>query len=374
MESDHFDGGGVGASPATPRHAEAQSGSDYSDQGGVYLTSAHRTRSRRRPIPFVDSDSDEDEFNYLDTEYVPKGKGRAIGRGSTAKDVANKGATGKTATTPVAYRSHLPATSAKNNNGRIYNSTVAPPATEPSRNRSESPVFEPEDEDPPLVLRDTTTLTRPHNIIRPLLSMDGLKRARAIKAEIENNIPILQPQVKKTSSLYKVEEDAETQLIKTLREEQEMNWSEIANYLNEKRRNDGKAANFTEAAVYSRFVLNAPRIAVPVGEIGFDTKDYVHLRNPTQYTNADNSGTVVSQAGRKRVKSYDNATELKANMRKHLELEEHEDLETVERTEQLMDAVAKIERNFWVLVADEMERITTKMYQPDELASRYHAV
>ena len=152
-----------------------------------------------------------------------------------------------------------------------------------------------------------------------------------------------------------------------------MNWSDIANHLNEKHRNSGTAANFTDAAAYSRFVLNAPRIAVPIGEIGFDLKDYVHLRNPTQYTNTAGTGT-VSKAGRKRVKSYDNATELKANVRKQLELDEHGDLETAERTEQLMDAVARIERNFWILVADEMERMTTKMFQPQKLASRYHAI
>jgi hypothetical protein len=39
-----------------------------------------------------------------------------------------------------------------------------------------------------------------------------------------------------------------------------------------------------------------------------------------------------------------------------------------------MEAVAKVERNFWKIVADEMERATTKLYEPDELASRYHAI
>jgi hypothetical protein len=39
-----------------------------------------------------------------------------------------------------------------------------------------------------------------------------------------------------------------------------------------------------------------------------------------------------------------------------------------------MEAVAKIERNFWKLVADEMERATTKLYDPNTLASRYHAI
>jgi hypothetical protein len=39
-----------------------------------------------------------------------------------------------------------------------------------------------------------------------------------------------------------------------------------------------------------------------------------------------------------------------------------------------VEAVAKVERNFWKFVADEMERATTKLYAPDELASRYHSI
>jgi hypothetical protein len=39
-----------------------------------------------------------------------------------------------------------------------------------------------------------------------------------------------------------------------------------------------------------------------------------------------------------------------------------------------MEAVAKVERNFWVFVADEMERSTTKLYPPQALAGRYHSI
>jgi hypothetical protein len=204
--------------------------------------------------------------------------------------------------------------------------------------------------------------------------MNGLNRAQAIKAEIKNNISILMPQHDKTSTRRNVEEDSENVVIKTLRQEQKLAWSEIASYLNQERFNKGEAATFTDAAVYSRFVRNAPRIAISVSEVGFDPKDYMHLRHPNQYTQAQGTGA-ISKAGKKRVKNYDNATELKANVRQMVRTEVHENsLETAEMTGQLMDAVAKCERNFWKYVADELERATTKMYDADQLASRYHAI
>jgi hypothetical protein len=201
--------------------------------------------------------------------------------------------------------------------------------------------------------------------------MDGLKRARAIKAEIKNNIAVLQSPGKDASTRH-VEDDPENQLIKELREEQSMSWAEIANHLNEERRASGEPATFTESACYSRFVRNAPRIAVAVGEIGFDTKDYMHLRHPDKYVTGG-TGT-ISKAGKKRVKNFDDAKELAENIREVVKSDSYEELETAEKTEQLMQAVAKVERNFWVLVADEMERATTKMYPPHALASRYHAI
>lgn len=204
--------------------------------------------------------------------------------------------------------------------------------------------------------------------------MDGHKRARAIKSEIENNISVLMSQDKKTSTRRNDKEDPENIIIKTLRQEQKLTWNEIANYLNQERLNKGEAATFTDAAVYSRFVRNAPRIATSVGEIGSDPRDYMHLRHPNQYTQAEGTGG-ISKAGKKRVKNYDNATELKANIRQLVATEVRDNgLEDAEKTEQLMEAVAKCERNFWKYVADEMERATTKMYDPEVLASRYHAI
>ncbi|KAF1912862.1 hypothetical protein BDU57DRAFT_521424 [Ampelomyces quisqualis] len=225
-----------------------------------------------------------------------------------------------------------------------------------------------------LVLVGDTTLNRPINLTRPSITMDGLKRARAMKAEIKNNIALLQSPGKATSSRH-VEDDPENQLIKKLRQEQSMSWGDIANHLNQERRDRGEPATFTESACYSRFVRTTPRVAVAVSEIGFDTKDYMHLRQPDRYVTAEGRGTgTISKAGKKRVKNFDDAKELADNIRKVVKSDNYEELETADKTEQLMEAVAKVERNFWVLVADEMERATTKLYPPNALASRYHAI
>ncbi|KAF2818913.1 hypothetical protein CC86DRAFT_460840 [Ophiobolus disseminans] len=254
--------------------------------------------------------------------------------------------------------------------------------TKSPRIRTDSPgLFVSEDEEGPFVIRNplivkgSTELTYADNTLRkhPINTMDGLKRARAIKESINKNISVLQPPDKITSVRPNFEDDPENKIIKDLRNEQDMGWGDLANFLNQERRSRGEAANFTAEAVYTRYVRSAPKIAVPINELGFDPKDYMHLRHPNQYTNVEGTG-MISKAGKKRVKNYDNAKELEANMRKPVKEDEYGDLETDEKTEQLMDAVAKVERNFWTFVADEMERSTTKLYPAGRLASRYHAV
>jgi signal recognition particle subunit SEC65 len=245
--------------------------------------------------------------------------------------------------------------------------------TQHFQSRDSSPgLFVSEDEGRPVV-KNKTYLNPLHNTLQNATAMDGLKRARATKAEIENNISVLKPLEKQTNTRCQVTEDPDNVLIKTLHEEQEMGWKDIANFLNQERRSRNEAANFNPSSVYSRFVMSATHLATSVGEIGFDTKDYMHLRNPNQYTNGKGTGT-VSKAGKKRVKNYESAKELEANVRKQIKEEEKVELETPEKTEQLMKAVAKVERNFWIFVADEMERSTTRMYSPSVLADRYHAV
>lgn len=198
--------------------------------------------------------------------------------------------------------------------------------------------------------------------------MEGLKRARDMKEQIEMNIAVLQPRDKTTSQRRDEEENHEDQLIMTLRIEQKMKWAEITQRLNQGRRERGEADNFTENAVYARFVRLSAPTATSINEVGFHPKDYAHLREAVMAAN------VPVGKGKKRVKNYENAKELEANMRKPVKDEEHAELETSERSEQLMQAVAKVNRNFWQLVADEMERSTTRLYSPAALAGRYHAI
>lgn len=210
--------------------------------------------------------------------------------------------------------------------------------------------------------------------VKPAAHVAGFKRARSIKASIENN----------TTALYsnkpikkRVEDDPENQIIKTLRQHHQMEWTAIANYLNEERLKRGEPPTMTQPSVYSRFVRNAPRIAAANGEVGFDPKDYMYLRHPHHFVDSaavDASGAM--QMSKKRARSSDvEAKELQGNVRKRSKLaEECAELETVDKTTLLAEAVETIQRNFWTFVADELERTTGKLYDPKAIASRFGAI
>ena len=213
----------------------------------------------------------------------------------------------------------------------------------------------------------------------PIDADAALIRARALKATVSMAPSILAPPADQPTTLLPPSSDSELQLIKKLRSEQNMKWSDIAAQLNAARSEHGEAPIYTSSNTYSRFVLATPKLPTPVGEIGFHTKDYVHLRNPHQYyvsrtaTRTAKSKTLpVSKAGKKRIKNYDNATELKANVRQRATDEQVEELQGPVRTQMLVEAVAKVERNFWKLVADEMERMGTTLYDEEVLAKRWH--
>jgi hypothetical protein len=64
--------------------------------------------------------------------------------------------------------------------------------------------------------------------------------------------------------------------------------------------------------------------------------------------------------------------ELQGNVRKRSRLaEECAELQSVERTTRLVEAAATVHRNFWVMVADELERTTGTLYDPKVVAARY---
>ena len=75
------------------------------------------------------------------------------------------------------------------------------------------------------------------------------------------------------------ENDPENHLIKELRTKYMLPWPEIVVIMNAKRREQGKADTFTDAAVYGRFTRNAPRIARVEGDFSFDKNDWMYLKH-----------------------------------------------------------------------------------------------
>ncbi|KAF2622312.1 hypothetical protein BU25DRAFT_352515 [Macroventuria anomochaeta] len=198
-------------------------------------------------------------------------------------------------------------------------------------------------------------------------SIDTFKRARELKASALQNISILKP-IPSSFDERPTAATFEDTLIRTLRAEGKP-WADINAYLNERRVSNKEAPTWTEAAVYSRFILNSSTIATPAKEIGFEPRDYAHLRN----AGSGREGT--SKAGKKRVKDFQNATELSANIRKPAGESEEGIVKMDEgMVEVLMRAVAKVERSFWVFVADEVEREGGKYIEPKELEKIFHDI
>lgn len=236
---------------------------------------------------------------------------------------------------------------------------------------------------------------------------DTLKRARELKASALQNISVLQPGLATSLSARATPHTFEDTLIKTLRAEGKP-WADITACLNERRVRNQEAPTWTEDAVYSRFILNASVTAAPAKEVGFEPRDYAFLRS------AGNGRDGSSKAGKKRVKDFHNATELSANVRKPVKLQgegdddasgqphdakgktknkarskskgkgkdeerrkgEQEEIVKMDEgvAEILMMAVAKVERNFWVFVADEVERESGKYIEPKKLEKVFHGI
>ncbi|KAJ4983284.1 hypothetical protein SVAN01_11211 [Stagonosporopsis vannaccii] len=231
-------------------------------------------------------------------------------------------------------------------------------------------------------------------------------RARNLKASVVQNMSILQSAP--TSPTAHAETGSfEDTIILALRSEGRP-WGDIVAHLNERRASRKEAPTWTDKAVYSRFILRSSVTATPAREVGFEPSDYAHLKN----AGSGREGT--SKAGKKRVKDFQNATELSANIRtpavvvsadgeqavrvcsaevkgkgkgngkmkgrgKDEERRKGGAEEEVVKMDEgmielLMQAVAKVERNFWVYVADEMEREAGKYVEPKELENVFHGI
>lgn len=74
------------------------------------------------------------------------------------------------------------------------------------------------------------------------------------------------------------QDDPENHAIKNLRVNEKLSWSDITMLINAERIKKGSVPDLTDAATYSRFVRNAPRIAAQEGDADFDHRDYMHLK------------------------------------------------------------------------------------------------
>ncbi|KZM21573.1 uncharacterized protein EKO05_0000746 [Ascochyta rabiei] len=232
-------------------------------------------------------------------------------------------------------------------------------------------------------------------------SIDAFRRARELKASALQSISVLQPDSSTSMTECSTTLAFENTLIKMFHAEGK-SWVEITAHLNERRMSSSEAPTWTEAAVYSRFILSSSEPATPAREVGFEPRDYAHLRN----AGSGHEGT--SKAGKKRVKDFQNATELSANIRTPAKLHGKDDVEVQQVTakgkgkakrkskgkdenrrkgeeeetvkmdeglaEVLMRAVVKVERNFWVFVADEVERAGGKYIEPRHLQKVFHDI
>lgn len=144
------------------------------------------------------------------------------------------------------------------------------------------------------------------------------------------------------------EHDPENVEIKNMRQYEHLSWTEICRILNEERRSNGQIPDLSDAAVYSRFVRNAPRIAAQMGEDDFDTKDYMHLK--TFGTRDNGPGPRAGKAA---------GLTKKAQWNKRID-------------EALVEAVSEARKAFWSNVSDVLEARTTKKIPAEACAERFH--
>ncbi|OCK79039.1 hypothetical protein K432DRAFT_78862 [Lepidopterella palustris CBS 459.81] len=219
---------------------------------------------------------------------------------------------------------------------------------------AESPMFEPEDDQP---------LRRPGRMSN-MNSVPKLKRGETSQLP-ENNSPAiptdnatsvahqlkrklgLMPGIPGLSGREKyVENDPENHKIKHMRQHLKMSWADISKAMNEDRAKAGRPQSYTEAAVYGRFVRNGKRIAEMMGE-SFDPKDYMHLK-PSEVAKGNPPNVRTMQTDGAKF--------------------------TPEVDEQLVKAVQATNTKFWTFVADELERTSGRLYAPDKLSERYRKI
>jgi hypothetical protein len=198
-------------------------------------------------------------------------------------------------------------------------------------------------------------------------------RARTTKFRITQNSATKRNPKKKTGGRKPIEQDPINIMIKDLKCKGNMSWEEISAAIDNQLINQGEAPlELSVPAIYGRFTRNAPRIAKALGEVGFNPKDFLYMRHPHYYPTA-NQYVTASKRGGKAAHDGGIPPLLKGNVRvPAANQKDLEELQSAEMTDALRSAVDIVNDNFYMFVADEMERITGKFYDLKALEARHN--
>ncbi|KAF2122288.1 hypothetical protein BDV96DRAFT_467743, partial [Lophiotrema nucula] len=194
----------------------------------------------------------------------------------------------------------------------------------------------------------------------------------------------------------RVEDERENRIIKHLRDKEKKQWSEIAARLNHRRKQLGLPEDMTVAAVYSRYIRSTAIHRRTTIEVGLNVVDYMHLRPPKHQIDPTLAGGPAPGSAPKKIlksrrlapkapkilafpeiKEFTNSEryQLTVNTRKIVKIEDAEaDLAMPARTHMVVEAVGVVKRNFWIYVADELERLSGKLYEAKAVEKRYNAI
>jgi hypothetical protein len=148
-----------------------------------------------------------------------------------------------------------------------------------------------------------------------------------------------------------------------------ISWEEISGAIDNALIKKGLAPKrLSQAAIYGRWTRNAPKIAKAKGDVGFNKQDWLYMHRPQAFVNGAQYYTAPTSG------LLDEA--IPATIRNNVRIpatseQDIEELETLDMTEALENAVDIVNKNFFIFVADEMERRTGKLYSAEALEARY---
>lgn len=107
----------------------------------------------------------------------------------------------------------------------------------------------------------------PSNTASPSVTKQNLPTPASKASKLKRSLSIASGKNAAGNVRVLAESDPENQEIVRLHQDENLNWSEIAKILNQKRITVGKEPRLSANAIYSRYSRNAPRIAAAKGEI-----------------------------------------------------------------------------------------------------------